>query len=128
MMKTEDILAWLIKNSVWIFPRPVGQFRTDSLPTIPRLYDEHKDHDNHPIWVEVRVHNHRGHPRQKEDCYLECKFTSREDAEWKKAQILLREIIDNYYPDAEYTFGGSHRVSLHFTKEDSINLILQLGL
>jgi hypothetical protein len=128
MHKTEDILAWLEANSIWIYPRPVGQFRTETYPSIPRPYDEQKDHNGLPIFLEAYVRKHSGHPRQKFDCYLQFKFRSEGDDEWKKCQKLLREVIDNYYPDAEYTFGGSHRVSLHFSKEDSINLILQLGL
>jgi hypothetical protein len=127
MHKTEDILAWLEANSVWIYARPSGEFITDIYPSIPRPYDEQKDHNVLPIFLKTKVGKHKGHPRQKFDCYLQFGFRAK-DEEWTRAQKLLREVIDNYYPDAEYTFHGFEQVCLHFSKEDSITLILQLGL
>ena len=121
MVTTDKILTWLTENRIFIVAR-----HDDYSPSIPHFMDMNRAIIEPFFLFQAQVKEHQGHRRQTEPCYLRLnsKVPSLSHVKWT---ALLKTVVE-HYPDAEWTIPGRNRVSLHFNKEDSVNLILQLGL
>jgi len=112
-------------NHIWLYPRE--GITLDAPPIPPGATD--RDLSNElTIIGKTSSYNHRGHPRQEFDCYLKIRFGHYKDGNTLSThqRKCLQDVI-NVFPNAEYTINSGEYI-LHFDEEDSVALILQLGI